>query len=104
MKHGVLKTSANISPGPFDLAKQIGVVRGGDEHTAAIDRILKAAKAAGKKAAIFCTSGEQARQYAEQGFDMVSVITDQGAMGDAMVQSLSAAQGRDADNKPRDGY
>ncbi|BAE66002.1 unnamed protein product [Aspergillus oryzae RIB40] len=90
--------------GPFDLAKQIGVVRGGDEHTAAIDRILKAAKAAGKKAAIFCTSGEQARQYAEQGFDMVSVITDQGAMGDAMVQSLSAAQGRDADNKPRDGY
>ncbi|GMG47118.1 unnamed protein product [Aspergillus oryzae var. brunneus] len=75
-----------------------------DEHTAAIDRILKAAKAAGKKAAIFCTSGEQARQYAEQGFDMVSAITDQGAMGDAMVQSLSAAQGRDADNKPRDGY
>ncbi|KAB8207719.1 Pyruvate/Phosphoenolpyruvate kinase-like domain-containing protein [Aspergillus parasiticus] len=90
--------------GPFDLAKQIGVVRGGDEHTAAIDRILKAAKAAGKKAAIFCTSGEQAREYAEQGFDMVSVITDQGAMGNAMVQSLSAAQGRDADNKPRDGY
>jgi 4-hydroxy-2-oxoheptanedioate aldolase len=40
--------------GPFDLAKQMGVVRGGDEHEAAIQRILKATKAAGKTAAIFC--------------------------------------------------
>jgi hypothetical protein len=40
--------------GPFDLAKQIGVQRGGEEHEAAIQRILKAAKSAGKKAAIFC--------------------------------------------------
>lgn len=95
---------ANIPLGPFDLAKQIGVVRGGDEHKAAIERILKAAKAAGKKAAIFCTDGNQAREYAEQGFDMVSVITDQGAMGNAMVQSLSAAQGRNAGNTSRGGY
>jgi 2-keto-3-deoxy-L-rhamnonate aldolase RhmA len=40
--------------GPFDLAKQMNVVRGGEEHEAAIQRTLKAAKAAGKKAAIFC--------------------------------------------------
>lgn len=43
-----------LSIGPFDLAKQTGVVRGGEEHEAMIQRTLKAAKAAGKKAAIFC--------------------------------------------------
>ncbi|KAB8067672.1 Pyruvate/Phosphoenolpyruvate kinase-like domain-containing protein [Aspergillus leporis] len=90
--------------GPFDLAKQMGVVRGGEEHEAAIQRILKAAKAAGKKAAIFCTDGAQARARAEQGFDMVSVITDQGAMGDAMVRTLTAAQGKGVEEKARDGY
>lgn len=42
--------------GPFDLAKQMGVERGGKEHEAAIDRILKAAKGAGKTAAFFCES------------------------------------------------
>lgn len=40
--------------GPFDLAKQMGVERGGEEHEAAIARILKAAKGAGKTAAFFC--------------------------------------------------
>lgn len=40
--------------GPFDLAKQTGVTRGGEEHEAAIQRILTAAHAAGKTAAIFC--------------------------------------------------
>jgi 4-hydroxy-2-oxoheptanedioate aldolase len=82
----------------------MGVVRGGEEHEAAIQRILKAAKAAGKKAAIFCTDGAQARARAEQGFDMVSVITDQGAMGDAMVRTLTAAQGKGVEEKARDGY
>lgn len=32
----------------------MGVPRGGDAHEAAIQRILKAAQSAGKKAAIFC--------------------------------------------------
>lgn len=41
--------------GPFDLAKQMGITRGGGEHEKAIQRILAAAHAAGKKAAIFCT-------------------------------------------------
>lgn len=40
--------------GPFDLAKQMRVTRGGEEHEAAIQRVLNAARAAGKKAAIFC--------------------------------------------------
>ncbi|KAE8153356.1 Pyruvate/Phosphoenolpyruvate kinase-like domain-containing protein [Aspergillus avenaceus] len=91
--------------GPFDLAKQMGVVRGGEEHEAAIQRILKACKSAGKKAAIFCTDGAQAHSRAQQGFDMVSVITDLGAMGEAIVNALGAAQGKSSGNgKPRDGY
>lgn len=44
-----------FSAGPFDLAKQMRVTRGGEEHEAAIQRVLNAAKSAGKTAAIFCT-------------------------------------------------
>lgn len=40
--------------GPFDLAKQMGVERGGEEHEAAIARIKKAAQENGKTAAMFC--------------------------------------------------
>lgn len=42
--------------GPFDLSKQMGVVRGSDEHEADIERILAAAHACEKKAAIFVSS------------------------------------------------
>lgn len=42
--------------GPFDLAKSMDVEFGGDAHQAAVARILKATKAAGKVASIFCAS------------------------------------------------
>lgn len=42
--------------GPFDLSKQMGVERGGQEHEAAIQKALGAAHAANKKCAIFCRS------------------------------------------------
>jgi 2-keto-3-deoxy-L-rhamnonate aldolase RhmA len=50
----LLLTTIDTFVGPFDLAKQLGVERKGPEHEAAIQRILKAAHGAGKKAAIFC--------------------------------------------------
>ncbi|OKL63154.1 hypothetical protein UA08_01609 [Talaromyces atroroseus] len=92
--------------GPFDLAKQTGVVRGGEEHEAMIQRTLKAAKAAGKKAAIFCTDGLDAQKRAEQGFEMVSIITDVGALGQVMLQQLDVAKGKGAEGqgKQRSGY
>lgn len=91
--------------GPFDLAKQTGVVRGGEEHEAMIARILKAAKAAGKKGAIFCTDGHDAQKRAQQGFDMISVITDVGALGQVMSQQLDVAKGKGQDqNQQRSGY
>ncbi|KAI0160510.1 Pyruvate/Phosphoenolpyruvate kinase-like domain-containing protein [Xylariaceae sp. FL1272] len=89
--------------GPFDLAKQMGVTRGGEEHEAAIQRTLKAAKAAGKKAAIFCTDGAQARSRAEQGFDMVSVIPDTSVLADGMVYELDRAAGKGSDATRREG-
>ncbi|KAL5356295.1 Pyruvate/Phosphoenolpyruvate kinase-like domain-containing protein [Aspergillus floccosus] len=89
--------------GPFDLAKQMGVVRGGEEHEAAIQRILKATKAAGKTAAIFCTDGAQAKMRAEQGFDMVSIVTDLGGLEAGMMRQLEAAKGVGEGGK-RDGY
>ena len=41
------------------------------ELKTAIETIRKAAAAAGKKSGIYATSGEQARAYADQGFNMV---------------------------------
>jgi 2-keto-3-deoxy-L-rhamnonate aldolase RhmA len=39
---------------------------------AAIEKIFKAAVAAGKKTGIFCTGGKQSKFYAEMGFQMIS--------------------------------
>ncbi|KAA8566995.1 hypothetical protein EYC84_010083 [Monilinia fructicola] len=63
--------------GPFDLGNNIGhpIVAGVMHESlhATIAKVLKAANSAGKKAGIFCTSGEQAKKYADQGFHMISV-------------------------------
>ena len=60
--------------GPWDLGNNLGYPVQGDfapELKAAISRILKAATDAGKKAGIYCPSGEFARRYADEGFHMV---------------------------------
>jgi 4-hydroxy-2-oxoheptanedioate aldolase len=58
--------------GPFDLGNNIGhPISDGNMHENlhnAIASVLKAANSAGKKAGIFCTSGEQAKGYADHGF------------------------------------
>ena len=64
---------------------------GGPEHEGAIARTLKACKSAGKIAAIFCTSGAQAKQRLAAGWDMVSLITDTAALAGAMERELGAA-------------
>ena len=88
----------------------MGVQFGGKEHEDAIAKILKAAKAAGKIAAIFCqcllfsylrgadhrmtgTSGVQAKARLEQGFDMVSICTDVSAITNEMDRQLAATLG-----------
>lgn len=64
-----------------------------DKLSAAIKRVLDATHAAGKKCGIFCTSGEQSRHFAEQGFDMISVATDLTALQQTLAVSLATAQG-----------
>jgi 4-hydroxy-2-oxoheptanedioate aldolase len=65
----------------------------------AIAKILAACKAAGKKAGIFCTSGDQARAFADQGFDMCSVATDHTILEFAVNSALKAAKGEAAPSK-----
>ncbi|KAF7508295.1 hypothetical protein GJ744_009440 [Endocarpon pusillum] len=66
--------------GPYDLGNNLHhPITSGDgepdvELKAAIEKIRKAAVAAGKKAGIYCISGEQARRYADQGFHMVRLL------------------------------
>ncbi|KAJ9157964.1 2-keto-3-deoxy-L-rhamnonate aldolase [Pleurostoma richardsiae] len=93
--------------GPFDLGNNIGfpILEGAmaPELDAAIERVLRAAKEAGSKAGIFCTSGEQARRYAEMGFDMLSVATDLTALEQVMKESVATAKGEVGPEKGK-GY
>ncbi|KAL4874293.1 Phosphoenolpyruvate/pyruvate domain-containing protein, partial [Aspergillus karnatakaensis] len=90
--------------GPFDLARQMGITRGGEEHEAAIQRILKATHAVNKKAAIFCTDGLDALARAKQGFDMISVNTDVGVLRAGMLNELKTANGEAMNSTSKDTY
>jgi len=83
--------------GPFDLGNNIGhPIIDGKMHEnldAAIDKILKASINAGKKAGMFCTSGEQAKKYADMGFHMISAATDMFVLPMGLASSLAAATG-----------
>ena len=61
--------------GPFDLGNNIGhpILDGTmhDELKEAIVKIQEAAKENKKSTGIYCTSGDQARQFADEGFHMV---------------------------------
>ncbi|KAJ7270863.1 Phosphoenolpyruvate/pyruvate domain-containing protein [Mycena rebaudengoi] len=74
--------------GPYDLSVSMGVTVGGEEHEAAIAKILEVTKKAGKVAGIFCLTGEQAEKRFAQGFDMVSVTTDIDTLTDGFAAAL----------------
>jgi 4-hydroxy-2-oxoheptanedioate aldolase len=81
--------------GPFDLGNNIGhpiLTETMDQEVKdAIESIKEAAHAEGKKVAMYCNSGEEARGYAERGFDMVSILTDIMGITGAFKSSLEAA-------------
>ena len=83
--------------GPFDLGNNIGFpVLNGKMHeklNEAIAKVLKASNSAGKKAGIFCASGEQARFYADMGFHMISAATDMHVLPAGLAASLATATG-----------
>ncbi|KAF1915181.1 Pyruvate/Phosphoenolpyruvate kinase-like domain-containing protein [Ampelomyces quisqualis] len=85
--------------GPFDLGNNIGKPLLGEmrqELKDAIEKIKKAAHAEGKKVGIYTNSGAEAKAYADRGFDMISILTDQIALTASFSQSLAAASGQTA--------
>ncbi|WP_317856131.1 HpcH/HpaI aldolase family protein [Chakrabartyella piscis] len=67
-----------IFVGPFDLSVAMGIPLQFDrpEFQAALERILKAAKDAGKFTMIFCATTEAAKKNLADGFDSVAVSMD----------------------------
>ena len=67
--------------GPYDLGNNIGhpvfdATKFDPELEEAIETIHQATQAAGKCSAIYTSSGDAARGYADRGFNMVNVLTD----------------------------
>ncbi|KAJ4272239.1 hypothetical protein NW762_000950 [Fusarium torreyae] len=93
--------------GPFDLGNNIGhpIVDGvmASELKDAIAKILSASQKAGKKTGVYCTGGKQAKIYADQGFDMMNVVTDYTSLGLVAKEQLSFADGSAAPTRGK-GY
>ncbi|KAI5120420.1 hypothetical protein M0805_006920 [Coniferiporia weirii] len=79
--------------GPYDLSLNLGVAFGSDAHEDAIQKVLQFSHKYGKKAAIYCTNGDQARVRAEQGFDMISIATDVDILSQGYAAHISSATG-----------
>ncbi|MCJ1407040.1 hypothetical protein MMC19_001110 [Ptychographa xylographoides] len=83
--------------GPFDLGNNIGhpYIDGkmDDELKAAIATIQRSAKEHNKSTGIYCTDGENARHFADQGFQMVSVAADMIALPAYLTSALTSAKG-----------
>ena len=86
--------------GPTDLGNNIGhpAVLNGGKHAPELDeaiaQINKAAHDAGKKSAIYFGSGEQAKQYADMGFDMVNVANDIAVLKKYFTEHAAIANGK----------
>jgi len=83
--------------GPHDLGNSIGhpVLRAeyDPELKEAIAKIHTAAQEAGKWSAIYCGSGDVARNYADQGFNMVNTMNDVVALRQAFGEAVDTAMG-----------
>ncbi|KAM5534756.1 hypothetical protein V8D89_011620 [Ganoderma adspersum] len=81
--------------GPYDLSLSHGFpTPSPDPHPEVekmIQNILAAAHAKGKKCAIYCNSGERAAKRAKEGFDMINVTSDRGAMAYRLSHHLADA-------------
>lgn len=86
--------------GPNDLGNSIGhpmILNGGKhapELTEAIGTIHKAAQDAGKKSAIYMASGEDAKQYADMGFNMINCANDIAILKKYVSQHAGIANGK----------
>ncbi|KAI0037159.1 Pyruvate/Phosphoenolpyruvate kinase-like domain-containing protein [Vararia minispora EC-137] len=83
--------------GPYDLSLSLGYTPPApDVHPEVekvIQRILTVGHQSGKKVAIYCTSGAAAAKRAQEGFDLVNVVTDSGAISEFVSTNLAVAAG-----------
>lgn len=82
--------------GPFDLGNNIGrpaMPQMHEELKAAVEKIRTSAKKAGKFSAIYAVNGQQAQQFAAQGFDMINVATDAASLSEHVANQLKVAKG-----------
>jgi len=85
--------------GPNDLGNSIGhpLILNGGKHAPeleeAIETINKAAHDAGKYSAIYMGSGEAAKKYADNGFNMINAANDQGILKQYFTQHVKTARG-----------
>lgn len=90
--------------GSYDLGNNIGhpILDGTmhDELKEEIARIHQAAVDNGKKTGIYCISGDQARDYADKGFHMISIAADMIAIPAFFTAQLDAAKGSLAHSAP----
>lgn len=82
--------------GPADLALGLGLPpdlgNGESEHAEAVERVREACQKNNIAAGMHCTSGESAREYAEQGFSMVNVGVDYLLLAAAVHQEVHKAR------------
>jgi len=83
--------------GPFDLSLSLGYpVPSPDPHPEVekvIAKIRETAKKNGKLCAFYCSNGAQASKRAAEGFDLINIASDVGALADGINGHLTAAAG-----------
>jgi len=78
--------------GPADLSISLGVAPGAAEHTAAIERVLRAAAAAGVATGIFCSTRDDVARWAPFGVRLFLVGSDLGLLAAAAGAAVEAAR------------
>ncbi|KAL8736311.1 MAG: hypothetical protein Q9166_000466 [cf. Caloplaca sp. 2 TL-2023] len=83
--------------GPYDLGKNIGhpILDGtmSDELKKAVAKIQRVAKESKKASGMYAKTGDQAREYADQGFQMISVSTSIVSLPTSIQFALTTARG-----------
>ncbi|KAJ3772874.1 Pyruvate/Phosphoenolpyruvate kinase-like domain-containing protein [Lentinula raphanica] len=81
--------------GPYDLSNALGYPPPSPDPHPEVEKviqdILRVAHEAGKKCAMYCISGAQAARRAAEGFDMINVTSDVGAMQSGLAAEYKAA-------------
>jgi 4-hydroxy-2-oxoheptanedioate aldolase len=97
-----------IYVGPNDLALALGSVPRSESEDPvvmkAVEHIRQRARAHGKIAGIFCSSGEAAAMRIQQGFQMVTPGNEAALMATAAKAAVAIARGAKSDASPKTGY